>query len=216
MLSEAEPVGRASYPDARRWLVVRAVVADSLIRAVSDERVAAWSPQSAPEGEAPAEASRPGCPDSFRSGGVNPPTRPWLRSKKGYPTGLWRPRASSQTRMPPRPPGSRSSCQPRRGPVPAVPAAPRRASPFPFASFRPRVSTMIKASCHCGAVIIQVAARPERLTSCNCSICRRLGSLMAYYRPDDVVIRCAPDATVPYVFPLVLVDVPGMSNGRAA
>src|SRR5688572_27281889 len=33
---------------------------------------------------------------------------------------------------------------------------------------------MIRASCHCGAVTIDLAARPERLTSCNCSICRRL------------------------------------------
>ncbi len=59
---------------------------------------------------------------------------------------------------------------------------------------------MIEASCHCGAVTIQVPTRPERLTSCNCSICRRLGTLMAYYRPDEVVISCAAGATVPYIW----------------
>ena len=42
---------------------------------------------------------------------------------------------------------------------------------------------MIEASCHCGAVRIEVAERPAQLTACNCSLCRRLGTLWAYYRP---------------------------------
>ena len=41
---------------------------------------------------------------------------------------------------------------------------------------------MLKASCHCGAVEIQVARRPRLLCDCNCSICRRYGILWAYYR----------------------------------
>jgi hypothetical protein len=45
---------------------------------------------------------------------------------------------------------------------------------------------MIEGSCHCGAVRVQVAESPTQLTSCNCSICRRLGTLMAYYHPDQV------------------------------
>lgn len=45
-------------------------------------------------------------------------------------------------------------------------------------------------SCHCGAVRLSVPFAPgddpERpwLASCNCSICRRTGTLIAYY-PDD-------------------------------
>ena len=39
-------------------------------------------------------------------------------------------------------------------------------------------------SCHCGAVRIEVPHAPEWLGSCNCSLCRRTGTLMAYY-PDD-------------------------------
>ena len=45
-------------------------------------------------------------------------------------------------------------------------------------------------SCHCGAVRVEVpfppGENPERpwLASCNCSICRRSGALMAYH-PDD-------------------------------
>ena len=58
---------------------------------------------------------------------------------------------------------------------------------------------MIEASCHCGAVRMQVARRPERLTSCNCSICHRLGTLWAYYRQDEVAFLAGAGTTVPYV-----------------
>lgn len=40
---------------------------------------------------------------------------------------------------------------------------------------------MVKASCHCGAVEFQVARKPRVLCDCNCSICRRYGTLWAYY-----------------------------------
>jgi hypothetical protein len=39
---------------------------------------------------------------------------------------------------------------------------------------------MLTATCHCGAVEIQVARRPRTLTQCTCSICRRYGALWAY------------------------------------
>jgi hypothetical protein len=42
---------------------------------------------------------------------------------------------------------------------------------------------MIEATCHCGAVRIEVPAAPDAVTSCNCSICRRLGTIAAYYSP---------------------------------
>jgi hypothetical protein len=44
----------------------------------------------------------------------------------------------------------------------------------------------IEVSCHCGAAKLEVARRPRRLTSCNCSICRRTGGLWAYYRSSEV------------------------------
>ena len=43
-----------------------------------------------------------------------------------------------------------------------------------------------EGSCHCGAVRIEVVRAPTEVTSCNCSICRRLGTLWAYYAPADV------------------------------
>jgi hypothetical protein len=59
--------------------------------------------------------------------------------------------------------------------------------------------TLIEASCHCGAVRIEVAERPQRLTSCNCSICHRLGTLWAYYHPNQVTFAAGAGTTVPYV-----------------
>ena len=58
---------------------------------------------------------------------------------------------------------------------------------------------MIKTSCHCGAVKLQIDDElPEKLTSCNCSVCRRLGSLMAYYPPSKVKMLYDPAATHRY------------------
>ena len=50
---------------------------------------------------------------------------------------------------------------------------------------------MIEGTCHCGAVRIEVDTAPAKVTSCNCSICRRLGTLWAYYAPAKVVITGA-------------------------
>jgi hypothetical protein len=40
---------------------------------------------------------------------------------------------------------------------------------------------MLRASCQCGAVVLEAARKPRSLTQCNCSICRRYGALWAYY-----------------------------------
>lgn len=50
---------------------------------------------------------------------------------------------------------------------------------------------MIEGSCHCGAVRIEVAEAPSQVTACNCSICRRLGTLWAYYAPAQVRVTGA-------------------------
>jgi hypothetical protein len=76
-----------------------------------------------------------------------------------------------------------------------------------IASTRPRRTPQMhppdaptQASCHCGAVRIQVARPPERLTECNCSICGRLGVLWAYYTTAEVQILQGHDATAPYIW----------------
>lgn len=45
---------------------------------------------------------------------------------------------------------------------------------------------MIKASCHCGAICLEIEAAPTEVTDCNCSICRRYGTLWAYYPSKQV------------------------------
>ena len=45
---------------------------------------------------------------------------------------------------------------------------------------------MIEASCHCGAVRMQIEQAPEVVTDCNCSLCHRVGGLWGYYRPEQV------------------------------
>lgn len=47
----------------------------------------------------------------------------------------------------------------------------------------------VVATCHCGAVRITVPRVTRTLTSCNCSICRRLGALWAYYAARSVEIE---------------------------
>lgn len=59
---------------------------------------------------------------------------------------------------------------------------------------------MRTASCHCGAVSIEFAEMPKSLTECNCSICRRLGVLWAYYTRQQVDVICPPDAISAYMW----------------
>lgn len=58
----------------------------------------------------------------------------------------------------------------------------------------------LTATCHCGGVQVTVPYRPRRLTSCNCSICRRLGTLWAYYPRSRVRIRAPRGGLQKYVW----------------
>ncbi len=53
-------------------------------------------------------------------------------------------------------------------------------------------------SCHCGNIKLTVNQPPETLTSCNCSMCHRYGSLWGYYEPKDVTIETASAPTETY------------------
>lgn len=59
---------------------------------------------------------------------------------------------------------------------------------------------MISATCHCGAIRIEVPAAPETVTCCNCSICRRLGALWGFYPLDAVAIASPDGGTDEYVW----------------
>jgi hypothetical protein len=56
-----------------------------------------------------------------------------------------------------------------------------------------RARRVIEASCHCGAVRIEIASAPAQVTSCNCSICRRYGVIWAYYALSEVRISGRTD-----------------------
>jgi hypothetical protein len=47
---------------------------------------------------------------------------------------------------------------------------------------------MVEGSCHCRKITLQIDAAPAEVTDCNCSICRRYGTLWAYYAPKQVRI----------------------------
>jgi hypothetical protein len=59
---------------------------------------------------------------------------------------------------------------------------------------------MIRATCHCGAVAVSIPRAPEAITNCDCSICRRYGTLWAYYPRPEVVIDAPPGATTSYAW----------------
>jgi hypothetical protein len=59
---------------------------------------------------------------------------------------------------------------------------------------------MYKASCHCGAIQLEVAELPISLTECNCSICHRIGALWAYYKQSQVKIVFSPEALSRYIW----------------
>ncbi len=58
----------------------------------------------------------------------------------------------------------------------------------------------IAGACHCGAVRLVLPRRPRTLTACNCSICRRYGTLWAYYRATMVRVEHARGATAAYLW----------------
>src|SRR5687768_11762493 len=57
---------------------------------------------------------------------------------------------------------------------------------------------MLAATCHCGAVRVEIPRRPRTLTNCNCSICRRYGTLWAYYKASEVRFHSGAGATESY------------------
>ncbi len=55
-------------------------------------------------------------------------------------------------------------------------------------------------TCHGGAVRLVLPSRPRILVSCNCSICRRYGTLWTYFRADRVRVENAPKGTQAYAW----------------
>lgn len=60
-------------------------------------------------------------------------------------------------------------------------------------------SPSLEGSCHCGAVRLTLPFLPETATRCNCSMCRRLGTVWAYFEFGTVAIEGHPEHTADYV-----------------
>ncbi len=58
---------------------------------------------------------------------------------------------------------------------------------------------LLEGSCHCGAIEARLPFAPEKGTRCNCSLCRRLGSVWAYYEFGTVSIEGHPQNTEEYI-----------------
>lgn len=56
----------------------------------------------------------------------------------------------------------------------------------------------IQGTCLCKAVQLGAARLPRQVTQCNCSVCRRYGTLWAYYRRSAVSITAPRGALEDY------------------
>ena len=54
---------------------------------------------------------------------------------------------------------------------------------------------MLEGSCHCGACRWSLEGEPGRVTSCNCTLCRRYGALWAYDYENERIRLEGPAAS---------------------
>jgi len=57
---------------------------------------------------------------------------------------------------------------------------------------------MLKGSCHCGATRFEIAAAPQSLTRCTCTLCAKRGALWAYYQPAQFRLVTVPEQRATY------------------
>ncbi|MCO5142030.1 MAG: GFA family protein [Oligoflexia bacterium] len=69
-----------------------------------------------------------------------------------------------------------------------------------------------KGSCHCGKVQFEASGSFEEVISCNCSICQKKGSLLAFVGEKDFHLISGADALVNYQFGKKSIDHMFCSN----
>jgi hypothetical protein len=47
---------------------------------------------------------------------------------------------------------------------------------------------MLKLSCLCGRVRIEIPKRPDFINECNCTLCSKSGARWAYFQPSEVSV----------------------------
>lgn len=55
-------------------------------------------------------------------------------------------------------------------------------------------------NCHCGALSFDCASDPTQVMTCNCSICRRRGSVLHFVDGPQVRLKAEPGAHGTYYF----------------
>jgi hypothetical protein len=65
---------------------------------------------------------------------------------------------------------------------------------------------MLSASCHCGAVRLEIDRKPRSLTACNCSLCRRYGVQWAYYKKGAIRVVSGARSLVAYAWGRKAID----------
>ena len=63
----------------------------------------------------------------------------------------------------------------------------------------PPSTPSLQGACHCGAIRLTLPSAPKTATRCNCSLCRRIGGVWAYYPFGTVRIEGHPEHTRSYV-----------------
>lgn len=58
---------------------------------------------------------------------------------------------------------------------------------------------MLQGQCHCGSVSWVLAAEPEYLVSCNCSLCSRINGLWAHSTREHVVLSYEDGQVIRYI-----------------
>ena len=61
-------------------------------------------------------------------------------------------------------------------------------------------TTTYAGGCHCGAVKYRVALKLDAAVACNCSICSKTGSLLAFAPLDRFELLAGPSALGDYQF----------------
>src|ERR1700761_6791062 len=51
---------------------------------------------------------------------------------------------------------------------------------------------MLKLSCLCGQVRVEIQKQPDFINECNCTLCSKSGARWAYFHPSDVSVGGTP------------------------
>jgi hypothetical protein len=57
-----------------------------------------------------------------------------------------------------------------------------------------------QGSCHCGAIAFELEGEVDAAMDCNCSLCRRRGSLLAFFPREALALKTPESGFATYTF----------------